>query len=517
MTAKRSVGAMVQLHPADLVAVVVRPSGLSPGEAWEVGAYAGRARTGIPSGHKIALRDIQAGEEILKYGLPIAVASTHIRAGEHVHIQNAVMPERYDETAPEDPRRAEPPAAWSALPSTFEGYRRHDGEAGTRNLVVVAASVNCSATVVKAICRHFLGRDLFAGGIHGVVPLTHGMGCAQAIGGAGYDLLNRTLAGSIFHPNVVGAVVVGLGCEGTTFDSILETRGRMGLRRDLPLDRVGIQDSGGTEAAIRNGVEAVERLLGSLPGFRRQTLPVSQLRVALNCGGSDAFSGLTANPVLGVASDVLVSKGGTVALAEIPECHGAEGALFRRAANQSVRDALRGVFAWWHDYAARHGVSLNDNLAPGNQAGGITTIVEKSLGAVAKAGTSPLTQVAGYAEPLSRPGFALMNTPGFDPVSVTGLVSGGCNLVAFTTGRGSAYGSALAPTVKISTTSELFRRMTGDMDFDAGPVLEHGGTSQVGAELYERLVRVASGDVTASERLGLGWEDFVPWAVGETL
>lgn len=510
-------GDILQLHPSDDVAVVLRAGGLAAGHAWEVGRHSGVALGRIPQGHKLALRDLASGEEILKYGLPIAVTTEPIGAGDHVHVHNAAMPPQREERPLQTWATLAPPESWSALPSTFSGYRRANGGMGTRNYVVVAASVNCSATVVKAIARRFMGRDLGAAGIHGIVPLTHGMGCAQAIGGAGYQLLNRTLAGSIFHPNVVGALVVGLGCEGTTFATILESRARLGLQAEIPLERVGIQDAGGTEEAIRVGVEAVERILEKLPDLRREQLPVSGLKLALNCGGSDAFSGITANPALGVASDILVANGGTAALAEIPECHGAEDVLFRRASDVRVRQALHEVFAWWQDYAARHDVGLNDNLAPGNIEGGITTIVEKSLGAVAKAGTTMLTQVAGYAETLDRPGAVLMNTPGFDPVSVTGLVAGGCNVVAFTTGRGSAFGCAIAPTIKIATTTALFQGMPGDMDVDAGPVLDHGTPDNIGVEIYRRLVGVASGETTSSERLGLGWEEFVPWAVGETL
>lgn len=508
---------ILQLHPSDDVAVVVCSGGLSLGQAWAVGRHSGVARVHIPQGHKLALHDLAPGDEILKYGLPIAVATVPIAAGDHVHIHNATMPAQRYGGAPTTQATPAPKESWSGLPSTFNGYRRGNGSSGTRNYVVVAASVNCSATVVKAICRRFIDRDLRAAGVHGIVPLAHGMGCAQAIGSAGYRLLNRTLAGSIFHPNVVGAVVVGLGCEGTTFSTILDARAGLGLLGEIPLERVGIQDAGGTEEAIRIGVEAVERTLERLPALGREQLPVSGLKLALNCGGSDAFSGITANPALGVASDILVANGGTAALAEIPECHGAEDVLIRRASDASVRQALREVFAWWQDYAARHDVGLNDNLAPGNIDGGITTIVEKSLGAVAKAGTTTITQVVGYAEQLDHPGVALMNTPGFDPVSVTGLVAGGCNIVAFTTGRGSAFGCAIAPTLKIATTSALFQKMPGDMDVDAGSVLEQGTPDDFGVAIYRRLVSIASGDTTSSERLGLGWEEFVPWAIGETL
>lgn len=508
---------LIQLHPLDNVAVVLKPGGLVAGDTWETGGRSGVLLQDVPWGHKVSLEEIGPGAAIVKYGHTMAQATRAIRAGGHVHVHNAAMPAVI--TPESEASRASAPAAaaWATLPATFDGYRREAGPGGTRNHLLVAATVNCSATVVKAVCRHFLGTDLASRGIHGVVPLTHGSGCAQAVGGEAYQVLNRTLAGTIFHPNAVAALVMGLGCEGTTFHSILESRRQSGSRWNLPIEHLDIQDSGGTEAAIRGGIVAVERLLARLPSFRREPLPVSDLRLALNCGGSDAFSGLTANPALGVASDILVAKGGTVALAEIPECHGAEGLLRGRAADPAQRADLDRVFEWWQNYAERQGVSLNNNLAPGNIEGGITTILEKSLGAVAKAGTSPLTSVVGYAQPLETAGFALMNTPGFDPVSVTGLVAGGCNLVAFTTGRGSAYGCAVAPTVKISTTTSLFERMPGDMDFDAGSVLEEGSPAPAGIRLYEQLIRVAGGEATCSERLGLGWEEFVPWAIGETL
>ncbi|WP_306598030.1 UxaA family hydrolase [Geothrix sp. 21YS21S-2] len=507
---------LVQLNPLDNVAVVIRPEGLETGDPWTSGDLRGVVAMAIPSGHKIAVRAVGVGEPILKYGMPIAVATRPIQAGEHVHVHNAAMPEdHFRETSV--PITSAKESGWADLPGTYLGYRRKGRPNGTRNYIVVAATVNCSATVVKLVCRHFQGQDLRARGIHGIIPLTHGSGCAQTIGGGAYQTLNRTLAGSIFHPNVVGAVVIGLGCEGTTFQSICASRSGDASWEDFPLERMDIQECGGTGPAVAKGIELVAEMLDHLPVLEREELPVSDLRLALNCGGSDAFSGLTANPALGVVSDILAFKGGTVALAEIPECHGAEGLLIQRAASPQVREDLLRVFDWWRAYSQRHGVTLNDNLSPGNIRGGITTIVEKSLGAVAKSGSSPLTQVVDYALPVMGPGFVLMNTPGFDPVSVTGLVAGGCNLVAFTTGRGSVYGCAQAPTLKIATNSSLAARLAGDIDFDAGRVVEHGETAQVGAEIYHQLIRVASGETTSSERLGLGWEEFVPWAIGETL
>ena len=470
----------------------------------------------IKVGHKIAVSTILAGTPVVKFGHVIGVASQNIAAGEHVHVHNVVMPPQALIRGDAEAVHAAAPIQ-AGLPDTFQGYLRDNKTAGVRNYVLVVASVNCSATVVKAVCRHFLGKDLAAIGVDGVVPVCHASGCAQAVGGESYQVLNRTLAGWVFHPNVVGAVVIGLGCEGTTFKSILETKRTSGLDSEIPLETLNIQDVGGTAETIAEAIRRVEKVLSSLPRFARQELPVSHLGLALNCGGSDAFSALTANPALGLASDVLVSKGGMVALAEIPECHGAEDLLYRRAASDQVRRKLDTVFAWWQDYAARQKVTLNANLAPGNIEGGITTIIEKSLGAVAKGGTSPLTQVVDYAERITQKGFTLMNTPGFDPVSVTGLVAGGCQLVAFTTGRGSVYGCSIAPTIKIATRTELFERMRGDMDIDAGKALATGSVDQVAADIYRLAVSAASGVKTCSETLGLGWEEFTPWPIGETL
>jgi altronate dehydratase len=498
----------LRLNAADNVRVVVDPAGLRPGDTVEGITL----RDAVGNGHKVASSRIPKGGTVVKFGHVIGVATRDIEPGSHVHVHNVEMPSPELCHGDEEVHR-ERARAVGTLPTNFKGYRRPNGRAGTRNYVVVVSSVNCSATVVKAVCRNFLGRPE----VDGVVPVTHQSGCAQAIGGLGYQVLNRTLAGWIFHPNVVGAVVIGLGCEGTTFKSILEARQMRPDAAGIPLETLNIQDVGGTAECIRKGTEAVEKVLKRLPRFERVDIPVSELGIALNCGGSDAFSSLTANPALGIASDLLVQRGGMVALAEIPECHGCEDMLAARAESDAVRKRLDETFAWWNDYATRHEVSLNNNLAAGNIAGGITTIVEKSLGAVAKGGHTPLKEIVEYSDPIRSKGFVLMNTPGFDPVSVTGLVAGGCNLVAFTTGRGSVFGCAIAPTVKIATTSALFSRMRGDMDFDAGRALTGMTIEQLGEELYLDIVAVASGRRTTSEELGLGWEEFVPWPIAETL
>lgn len=492
---------VIALSPEDNVLIVTRPEGLR----------------GVPKGHKIARRPITKGSPIVKFGHVIGIASREIAEGDHVHVLNVEMPPRDFARSSEHVGASSSREKWNRLPKTFQGYPRSNGKAGIRNYVLVVGSVNCSATVVKAVCRHFQSRDLSKHGLDGVIPVTHSSGCGTSIGGENYQILNRTLAGWIFHPNVVGAVVIGLGCEGTTFKSVVQSQKELKLSSDIPIEHFDIQEVGGTAEAISRGIASVEKVLESLPAFTRTELPVSLLNLALNCGGSDSFSSLTANPALGVVSDILVSNGGTVALAEIPECTGAESLLEERCATPESREKLAEIFKWWNDYAVRNQASLNENLSPGNIAGGITTIIEKTLGAVTKAGVTPVRQVVGYAEPITERGVALMNTPGFDPVSVTGLVAGGCNIVTFTTGRGSVYGCSIAPTIKIATTTELFKKMSGDMDVDAGRVLSNGRLDEVAEELYRFVVDVASGRQTCSEKLGLGWEEFTPWPVGETL
>ncbi len=380
----------------------------------------------------------------------------------------------------------------------------------------MVSTVNCSATVTKLICRHFLKRNLEPFGIDGVIPVVDPAGCTQVAGRSHHKLLNRTLAGWMFHPNVVAALVVGLGCEGTTYETIMAaTQGKKS--HQIPVERIDIQSEGGTRVTIERGIEKIESILGRLPSFRRENRSISHLKVALNCGASDAFSAITANPALGFASDCLVHRGGTVALAEIPECHGAEDLLYQKCVNEIVETKLRSIFNSWTEYTIRHQITLNNNLSEGNIAGGITTIIEKSVGAIAKAGNSALVEVIDYAEPIGGSGFTLMNTPGYDPVSVTGLVAGGCNLVAFTTGRGSVYGCSIAPTLKIATNTEMFLRMKGDMDLNAGSILTHTAIEEIGADIYRMLVHVANGQRTCSEELGLGWEEFIPWSVGEVL
>lgn len=506
---------ILKLNQSDNIGVVIEETGLIAGEL--IPEFHLTVTEPIPRGHKVSLNLIAAGKPILKFNHLIGIAKSDIKPGSHVHVHNISMPAELDSSSLSSAKKLNLQVP-DDLPNSFLGYRRKSGRAGTRNYLAVIATVNCSATVVKAICQHFKGKDLSNKDLDGVIPVTHSMGCAQAIGGLNYTTLNNTLAGWTQHPNVVGNLYIGLGCEGTTYDSVQAQIKFLNIEKSNPEFHFNIQDVGGTQAAIDFGIKKIEEMISSLPSFPREELPVSELGLALNCGGSDAFSALTANPALGVASDYLTSLNGASVLAEIPECHGAEGILTSRAANPKVVEKLKSTFAWWERYSSLHKVSLNNNLSPGNIEGGISTIIEKSLGAVSKGGWAPLMDVVDYAHPIPKSGFSLMNTPGFDPVSVTGLVAGGCNIVCFTTGRGSVYGCSIAPTIKISTNTKLFDRMTDDIDFNAGTILSAGASVEnVGQELYKYIIKVASGYKTKSELLHLGWEEFTPWPIGETL
>jgi altronate hydrolase len=471
----------------------------------------------IPRGHKAAFVDIKAGSPVFKYGEPIGIAAQNIRKGEHVHVHNVA----FDKTMHFDRSRLMAQASEKKGiqgDQYFRGYLRPDGRAGVRNYITVVSTSNCSASVVKQICRQFPVEKLAAKNIDGVVPVTYGHGCALAVGGEGYTTLVRTLVGWIDHPNVVGALIVSLGCDSVNCGAVESlVRSDLPLRHSNCLRSFSVQDAGGYHKAIEKGLLELDSILDSIQPQERTCLPVSKLVIALNCGGSDAYSGLTANPAVGKASDLLVSQGGAVVLAEIPECYGAEGYLMARCEHPEDRGRIEKMFKWWEDYVARHGIEMNDNMSVGNIEGGITTILEKSLGAIMKGGSTAITQTVEYAERISRPGLVLMNTPGYDPVSMTGLVAGGCVLGLFTTGRGSLYGCSIAPVIKIASNTTMYERMCDDMDINAGVILEGQTIGDVAEMIYSVSIRVANGNKTASEKNTMGLEEFVPWNPGETL
>jgi altronate hydrolase len=514
--------AVLQLHPSDAVALARHE--LTPGTELATPGEPVTVRDTIPHGHKVAVADIAAGEQVRKYGQPIGIATQAIAAGEHVHEHNLRSLSREGLPVPAQtesvPVAAAPvPAAaktsTQALP-TFDGIVRPDGRVGTRNYVAVISSVNCSATVVKRIAAAFSAPGTLDEhpGVDGVIAVTHGTGCGLARDGEGLEVLRRTLTGYARHPNVAAVVVVGLGCEVNQINALVD---QFDLPEGTPLRRLVIQELGGSVATVRQGVEQVRELL-PLAAAPRQPVPVSALTLGLNCGGSDGWSGVTANPVLGVAVDRLVAAGGTAILGETPEIHGAEHLLTSRAASPEVAEQLMERIAWWEAYTAAEGGNMDNNPSPGNRAGGVTTIEEKSLGAVAKGGSTPLQAVYRYAEPVTAKGLVFMDTPGYDPVSVTGIVAGGANVVCFTTGRGSVFGCKPAPSLKLATTTQLFERMPDDMDFNAGAVLDGKATvSDLGEVLFDEILAMASGRRTKSEELDFGDEEFRPWQLGAVM
>ena len=500
---------ILRLHADDNVVVAV--DGLGEGALAE-GVV---TRERIPRGHKIAVRPIAEGESIRKFGQIIGAASRPIAAGEWVHEHNCRM-----ETFERDYRYAEEARPAAMVPeserATFQGFRRADGRAGTRNYVGILTSVNCSATVARFVAKEIERSGILDDypNIDGVIPLVHGTGCGMASKGEGFDILKRTQWGYAANPNMGGVVMVGLGCE---VFQIARMKSEYGLSESETFRTLTIQDSGGTRKAVERAVADIREMLPAVDAARRETIPASELVLALQCGGSDGYSGITANPALGAAVDLLVANGGTAILSETPEIYGAEHLLTRRAVNREVGEKLVDIIHWWEDYTTRNHGDMNNNPSPGNKAGGLTTILEKSLGAAAKAGTTALADVYRYAEQVRTRGLVFMDTPGYDPVSATGQVAGGANVLCFTTGRGSAYGCKPTPSIKLATNSETYRRMTEDMDINCGDVVEGVSIEDKGREIFQTVLRVASGERSKSELLGYGDAEFVPWQVGATM
>jgi altronate hydrolase len=501
----------VRLHPADNV-VTARIDMLASTVIDGEGVSAAGA---IPSGHKIATRSIKKGEEIRKYDQVIGFATQDVAPGEHVHVHNVEMKD-FDR----DYQFCEGVTPTAFVPEgerrTFEGYVRGNGRVGTRNYIGVLTSVNCSATAAKYIADA-VSDELMAKHptVDGVVALTHSTGCGMAGAGEGYANLQRVLWGFAQHPNFAGILMVGLGCEVNQIDFLLEA---YGLERGPKFQTMTLQDTGGTRKTVARGLGLITDMLPEAGKAKRQTVPVSELTLALQCGGSDAYSGMTANPALGAAATLLVQNGGTAVLAETPEIYGAEHLLTRRAVTREVGEKLVERIKWWEDYCERNGGEMNNNPSPGNKAGGLTTILEKSLGAAAKGGVTNLCGVYNYAERIDAKGFVFMDSPGYDPCSITGQVASGSNVVAFTTGRGSCYGCKPAPSLKLATNTTMYQRMEEDMDINCGEVLDEDlSIEAMGERIFDKVVRTASGEPTKSEELGIGDNEFIPWQIGATM
>ncbi len=467
----------------------------------------------VPVGHKVATRALRAGAPVKRYNQIIGFASRDIAPGEHVHLHNLQMGAfDRDYAFGADAK----PTQYVGEPATFMGIVRDDGRVATRNYIGILSTVNCSATVVRGIADHFTRERLAAfPNIDGVVALTHGSGCGMDTKGDGMAILRRTLGGYARHANFAGVLIVGLGCEANQISALL---GAEALAEGPRLVTYSIQDTGGTAKSIARGVEQVEAMLPVANGVRREPVPVSHLVIGLQCGGSDGYSGITANPALGAAVDTLVRHGGTAILSETPEIYGAEHLLTRRAVSRGVGEKLIERIRWWEDYTARERGDMNNNPSPGNKAGGLTTILEKSLGAVAKGGTTNLVDVYEYAQPVTAKGFVFMDTPGYDPVSATGQVAGGANMIVFTTGRGSAYGCAPAPSLKLSTNTPLWVKQEEDIDLNCGEIADGNATiDEVGERLFQLMRDTASGHKTKSEVHGYGQSEFLPWYLGAVM
>jgi altronate hydrolase len=500
---------VLRLNPNDDVLIAtqdIKPGTAVPGEQIA-------ASDAVPAGHKIAARAIAAGAPVRRYNQIIGFATRDIAAGQHVHLHNLAMRDFERDYAFCADLRAEstPPAAL-----TFNGIVRADGRVATRNYIGVISSVNCSALVCRQIAEAFRGEALAAfPNVDGVVSITHKTGCGMASNGEGIDLLRRVIAGYIRHPNFAAVLFIGLGCESNQITSLL---GAEQLAESAQLRTMTIQDTGGTRKTIERGIALVQEMLPAANQATRQPVPVSHITVGLQCGGSDGYSGISANPALGAAMDLLVAHGGTAILSETPEIYGAEHLLTRRAVSREVGEKLVSRIRWWENYTSRLGGEMNNNPSPGNKAGGLTTILEKSLGAVAKGGTSNLADVVEYAQPVTRPGLVFMDTPGYDPVSATGQVAGGANLICFTTGRGSVYGCKPSPSLKLATNSLMYHRMSEDMDVNCGDILEGATTvQQAGERIFRLIIETASGHQSKSEMHGFGEDEFAPWVLGPTM
>ncbi|HEX4208093.1 MAG TPA: altronate dehydratase family protein [Ktedonobacteraceae bacterium] len=513
----------VLLHARDDVAVARLP--LSKGVILRLPAHAvGGERSleitqRILAGHKFALHDIAEGQPVRRYGSIIGFATQPIAAGTHVHSHNLAvgdLKQVYEYGVDYQPVTQLP----VEQQRTFMGYRRPDGKAGTRNYIAIISSVNCSASTVRFIQRRFGEEALRAyPNIDGVIGLTHKSGCGMRHGGAAIAQLQRVLAGMAAHPNIGAYVLVGLGCESNQIQEMLESMDlasgqRASWKKPLFLT---IQENRGVADTVEEAARVITELLPVVNDVRREPIPISALNLALQCGGSDAWSGVTANPSLGYCVDELVRQGGTAVLSETPEIYGAEHIVLRRARSREVGEQFVQRLRWWEHYTAMNDMEMDNNPSPGNKLGGLTTIYEKSLGAIAKGGSTPLNAVYNYAEPITERGLVIMDTPGYDPVSVTGQVAGGANIIVFTTGRGSAFGFKPAPSIKVASNTALYENMSGDMDINAGVVLDGVSTQTVGMQILDEVIAVASGKQSKSEAQGIGEEEFSPWILGATM
>jgi altronate hydrolase len=499
----------IRLNPADdvVIARIELPAGT------EIIKEKVRTSVTVPAGHKIATRDIKVGERVRRYNQIIGFATQPIKPGDHVHVHNLAMGDfQRDYAFCADYQ----PVDYVANPATFLGIKRSDGRVATRNYLGVISSVNCSAHVCRQIAKYF-DEDFMAQypNVDGIVPIHHKTGCGMGSEGEPVDLLRRVLAGYATHANFASVLMIGLGCEANQINNLLSAQG---LKRSDKLQTFTIQDTGGTRKTIETGIARIKEMLPDANTVKREDVPASHLILGLQCGGSDGYSGISANPALGAAVDILVRHGGSAILSETPEIYGAEHLLTRRAVSREVGEKLVKRIKWWEDYTTKLGGEMNNNPSPGNKAGGLTTILEKSLGAVAKGGTQALMDVYEYAQTVTAKGFVFMDTPGYDPVSATGQVAGGANMICFTTGRGSAYGCKPSPSLKLATNTIMFNKQEDDMDINCGVIVDgKASIEEVGQKFFDLILKTASGEKSKSELMGYGEDEFAPWVLGPTM
>ena len=499
----------IQLTPADNIILAI--------DSFQQGDVIDKitAQERIMQGHKMANNAIKKGAEIIKYGQVICFAKELISPGMWVHEHNVYV-EAFERTSAESYKTQTAPSRKTQIKPIFQGYKRANGKFGTRNYIAILSSVNCSATAVRFIAQKINSSGILDKypNVDGVIPLVHGTGCGIGVKGEAYDVLKRTQWGYASNANVGGVLMVGLGCEAFQIPVWMKT---YGITENATFNSLTIQNAGGTRKAVAAGVEAIEAMLDEVNATQRSDAPASELILGLQCGGSDGYSGITANPALGVAVDMLVEAGGTAILSETPEIYGAEHLLINRAASPEVGEKLASLITWWEKYTAMHNMEMNNNPSPGNKMGGLTTILEKSLGSVAKGGSTPLRDVYNYAETVTQKGFVFMDTPGYAPVSATGQIAGGANVLCFTTGRGSAFGCKPTPCIKLASNSHMFERMEEDMDINCGDILDGVSLQDKGTEIFQLILDIASGAETKSEALDYGDSEFVPWSLGATM
>lgn len=466
----------------------------------------------VPGGHKIAVCPIAKGEPIKKYNTIIGYAAEDIVPGTWMHSHNILFDEvnkdyaysrdyKPVELIPEQDR------------ATFMGIVREDGRVATRNIIAIVVCGNCAATVARKIAYYFDKERMKEWpNVNAVVPFITGIGCGMEMSGEPMDLLRRTICGTATNPNVAGSIILALGCERNNIDKMMEGAG---LKEGKMLRRLVTQECGGTRKTVEAGIQMVKEMMVEANKATRTRVPASELILALQCGGSDGYSGLSANPSLGRASDILIRNGGTVVLSETTELFGVEQTITCRAKTPEIGRKLVDHMNWWLKYNEGRDCQINGKVSPGNNAGGLSNVLEKSLGGAKKGGSTCLNEVYNYAEPITEKGLVIMDTPGYDPVSLTGQVAGGATICCFTTGRGSCIGRQDCPTIKIASNSPMYNRMEEDMDINCGQVIDGDKTlDEMGEIIFQRILDVASGAKTKSEALGVGYDEYVPWPIG---